>query len=259
MRRFSLVSLALALFVAACGSSKSVTGGTGTASSSGGSTGGTTGALGGTSTGGASDLSAGSPCTANGQCLSTICGAEGAGHCCVAACAIDDTTCGATSLRRQRRFHLPVGIGTGTAKLLKVPAHEQRLHRRRHLLDRDAHRLSGQPHLCRRHQLPQHLCARRRFTAPPSISTLWSCTAQMLSDELQPAPRTAPASPASAGCRARGSAAPRLATPARRAAGRRAATVPGPAPTLRPPPVGRRAAAGTRSPPAPAAAVALAS
>jgi hypothetical protein len=72
------------------------TGGTTTAGTTGGSTtGGTNGGTTGGTTGG--NLAAGTACTGNTQCTSGICGINGGGRCCTAACAHSDQTCGATA------------------------------------------------------------------------------------------------------------------------------------------------------------------
>jgi MYXO-CTERM domain-containing protein len=47
--------------------------------------------------GGASGSANGTPCTANAQCASAICGAAGTGNCCAAACSTSDPACGATA------------------------------------------------------------------------------------------------------------------------------------------------------------------
>jgi hypothetical protein len=104
MRTFAATVLAVGLggfFASGCGSSTTTDGGTttgGVTGTTGGITGGTTGAAtGGTTTGGTSGRANGAACSANSQCLSTICGINGSGNCCGAACSTSDATCGATA------------------------------------------------------------------------------------------------------------------------------------------------------------------
>jgi len=91
--RLTAVAAGAFLFAAACGGGNS-----GTTGGSGG-TGGTTSA--GTSSGGSTTgqplVSAGQPCSANSQCAAPgICGVDGTGNCCAAACVTNDGGCGAT-------------------------------------------------------------------------------------------------------------------------------------------------------------------
>jgi hypothetical protein len=88
-----LTSLGLIL-ASACGDSGSSDGGTGgstTGGTSGGTTGGTTGGA------DAGNLPAGTPCVGNATCQSGICGVNGGGRCCTAACMTSDATCKAST------------------------------------------------------------------------------------------------------------------------------------------------------------------
>ena len=97
-----LVGIALVL-ATACGTTTpggSSTSGTTTTTGGGSTTSGTSGTTGttaGTTTGttGTSGTP-GSTCTSNAQCQSNVCGINGSGRCCIAACSTGDAICGAT-------------------------------------------------------------------------------------------------------------------------------------------------------------------
>jgi len=107
--RLTAMAAGAFLFATACGGDNSST----TAGS--GATGGTT-TGGAVTTGGASTgqaLAAGLPCSANSQCAAPgICGVDGSGNCCAAACITNDGGCGATGCDGNGACLYP---GAGTA------------------------------------------------------------------------------------------------------------------------------------------------
>jgi hypothetical protein len=103
----------------ACGGSRSplnrsTSGSGGTTNGAGSTTGGTTGSTTSGGTTGGEGLAPGDACTANAQCLSLVCGVNGSGHCCTAACATGDAACGALACDNLGTCTYPSGGFCGT-------------------------------------------------------------------------------------------------------------------------------------------------
>ncbi len=94
------------------GGVSTTTGGATTSGNTGSSTGSST------TTGGPSGLPPGSMCSANSQCVSTVCGIAGSGNCCTAICDTTDAICGATGCDMSGACSYPSGDFCGTASCL---------------------------------------------------------------------------------------------------------------------------------------------
>jgi hypothetical protein len=108
MRVSMMGFIGVAFVAAACSTTPGGSSTSGTTTSTGSTTSGTAGTSGttaGTTTSGTGSTTGttgtsgtpGATCTSNAQCQSNICGINGAGRCCSAACTIGDATCGATA------------------------------------------------------------------------------------------------------------------------------------------------------------------